>query len=355
MTSHWSIVERSTSRLVAQVKPYRLPSHWSNKVLQALVIISAFGPGVAAVVNGINYLPVQGLCHANKEEQSVMDCVETYSLWGRVVRRDRFQLVGIDEKKVERTDAGDSRLFISGLLWLFGISGSLAFFKARQTRKTLWTLTPEQVQQQPQAWLPRRSQQFLPAHSIQLEIPNIDLSLGLLPIKVCLQSVNSPTVNSLQRPEICRTGHHELAEVLESVLKPVSEVLDISCLLVFQQSQERYVVDFTDRAIQKFNNGEAIERIAFDQIAAVELEIPSAPTLTGRQLRVEQKSICYLTIELASGDRYRLHEYSGFMEISTAELWIRQLWAILQPHLPQLELSLPPMADQEFIEVAAIA
>jgi hypothetical protein len=355
MTSPWSIVERSASRLVAQVKPYRLPSHWSNRVLQALVIISAFGPGVAAVVNGINYLPVQGICHANKQEESVMDCVETYSLWGRVVRRDRFQLVGIDEKKVERTEAGDSRLFISGLLWLFGVTGSLAFFKAWQTRKTLWTLTPEQVQQQPQAWLPRRSQQFLPAHSAHLEIPNIDLSLGLLPIKVYLQSVNSPTVNSLQRPEICCTAHHELAEVLDSVLRPVNEVLDIPCLLVFQQSQERYVVDFVDRAIQKFNKGEAVDQIAFDQITAVELEIPPAPTLTGSQLRAEQKSVCYLTIELADGDRYRLHEYSGYLEISTAELWIRQLWAILQPHLPTLELSLPPVINQDLPEVAAVS
>jgi hypothetical protein len=140
---------------------------------------------------------------------------------------------------------------------------------------------------------------------------------------------------------------------LEEALQPMSEVLDIPCLLAFQQSQERYVVDFVDRAIQKFDRGEAVDRIAFDSIAAVELEIPSAPTLTGNQLRAEQKSVCYLTIELADGDRYRLHEYAGYAEMSLAELWVRQLWAILQPHLSELELSLPPVAIEPELVVSA--
>jgi hypothetical protein len=316
MTSSWSIVERSASRLVAQAKPYRVPSHWSANILKALVVISAYCPGGAAVVNGSNFLPVTGICHINKIEQGVMDCVETYSLWGRVVKRDRFQLEEIVENQLERQEEGDPRLFITGLLWLAGVTASLAFFKARQIRKNKWTFTASGIQQQPLALLPRKLRKFEPAHSLQLEIPNIDLSKSILEIIVRWQPVDSPATTNLQRPEIYRSTYHELAQVLESVMKPISELLDLPCQLIFQQQQERYAVDFIDRAIQKFYEGEAVAHIAFDDIIGCEIEVSALPPLTGSEfLRTDQKSICYLTLELANGDRHRLHEYAGYAAI----------------------------------------
>ena len=44
----------------------------------------------------------------------------------------------------------------------------------------------------------------------------------------------------------------------------------------------------------------------------------------------------YLNLIVDNGIRLQIHQYAGFADVATAEIWFHQLEAVLQPYFPEM-------------------
>jgi hypothetical protein len=355
--SHWSIAAQTETRLVAHSIPRRAANSWTIKILQAAVIISAFCPGIAALVSGSAVLPATAVCNASKANVGVMDCKVNRNFWGRVIRKENVYLTEVPAQQLNLQADGDTTMFYFGLYWLAGASGTIGAIQLLKTRKTSWTFdqAADTILKQPLAVIPKKAQTFdrSAIGSLRLEIP--DLTINLFPASLSLgfnfKSV-APTANVAWyklpvSTEIYAAGHQELPEMLQAVVQPIATVLDLSWQLVFEHAieQESFTFDFADRTIIQQFQEEQVLRLSFDEISGFEAEEPDP--FINSLIQTENSSLRRLNLLVGEGIRISIHQYAGFTDVTTAETWFHQLQVTLQPYFPQAVFTNKvPMVDK---------
>jgi hypothetical protein len=350
--SHWSIAEQTETRLVANSSPRQAASSWTIKILQVVVIISAFCPGIAAIVSGSAVLPATAVCTASKANVGVMDCQVKRNFWGRVIRKENVYLPEVPAQQLNLQAAGDTTMFYFGLYWLAGVSGSIGTIELLKTRKISWTFdqAADTIQKQPLAVIPKKAQTFdrSTIHSLRLEIPDLTVNLfpAWLSLSFDLKSTESSGEESTDKTawyklpvstEIYAAGHQELPEMLQSVVQPIATVLELPWQLVFnhEAEQESFIFDFVDRTITQQFQAELVLRLSFDEISSFEAEEPDP--FINSVIQTEMPSVRRLNLLVGEGIRISIHQYSGFTDMATAEIWFHQLQTALQPHFPEAD------------------
>ncbi len=360
--SHWSIAEQTETRLVAHSSPQQAATPRVIKALQAALIISAFCPGIASLVSGSAILPATAVCHASKVNVGVMDCRVSRNFWGRVIRKENVYLPEVPAQQLDLQADGDTTMFYFGLYWLAGVSATIGAIQLLKTRKTSWTFdqAADTIQKQPLAVIPKKAQTFdrSAINSLRLEIP--DLTLNLFPALISL-GFNFKSAESTDQAawyklpvsnEIYAAGHQELPEMLQSVVQPIATVLDLPWQLVFEHKveQEFFIFDFVDRTItQQFQN-EQILCLSFDEVSGFEAEEPDP--FINSLIRTEASSIRRLNLLVGEGIRISIHQYTGFNDVATAEIWFHQLQAALEPYFPETDFTnkVPMVETIEFVD-----
>jgi hypothetical protein len=347
--SHWSIAEQTETRLVAHSIPRRAANSWTIKILQAAVIISAFCPGIAALVSGSAVLPATAVCNASKANVGVMDCKVSRNFWGRVIRKENVYLPEVPAQQLNLQADGDTTMFYFGLYWLAGVSGTIGAIQLLKTRKTSWTFdqAADSIKKQPLAVIPKKSQSFdrSTINSLRIEIP--DLTLNLFPALLSL-GFNFKSTESTDKAawyklpvstEIYAVGHQELPEMLQSVVQPIAAILDLPWQLVFEHEveQESFIFDFVDRTITQQFQEEQVLRLSFDEISGFEAEEPDP--FVNSLIQTEALSVRHLNLLVGEGIRISIHQYAGFTDVATAEIWFHQLQAALQPYFPEADFT----------------
>lgn len=362
--SHWSIAEQTETRLVAHSIPRRAANSLTIKILQAALVISAFCPGIAALVSGSAVLPATAVCNASKANAGVMDCKVSRNFWGRVIRKENVYLPEVPAQQLYLQADGDTTMFYFGLYWLAGVSGTLGAIQLLKTRKTSWTFdqAANTIQKQLLAVIPKKAQTFdrSSINSLRLEIP--DLTLNLFPAPLLLE-FNLKSVESTDQAawyklpvsaEIYATGHQELPEMLQSVVQPIAAVLDMPWQLVFEHEaeQESFTFDFVDRTITQQFQTEQVLRLSFDEISGFEAEEPDP--FANSLIQTEKPALRRLNLLVGEGIRISIHQYAGFTDVATAQIWFHQLQATLQPHFPEADFTnkvpSPVTSETESIE-----
>jgi hypothetical protein len=369
--SYWSIAEHTDTKLVAQTKKLPIATAWFSKTILAALIVSAYCPGIAALIGGSAVLPATAICVPSKTSEELMDCQVSRNLWGRVIRKQTEQLAEERDEPLELRSDGDTSLFYFGLFWLLGTTSSLVAIQALRVRKITWTFdrTAQNVQKQAISLIWRSAQTFDRAniHALQIEVPDLDLSLFPAPISVRLQlknnevtvakevanneDVQSPKQINLRetlsqvalwqksRPEIYATTHQELSKILQSTCQPIGAISDIPWQLCFRSSVEDgndyYIFDFVDRIVNFFSQGKQLMFISFDEIIGFEVEEPQVVIdLENTLLQPEKPSVRYFKMVLKGGLRLQLHQYSGFGDVTNVDTWFAQLHSALTPYFP---------------------
>jgi hypothetical protein len=352
--SHWSIAEQTETRLVAHSIPRRAANSWTIKILQAAVIISAFCPGIASLVSGSAVLPATAVCNASKANAGVMDCKVSRNFAGRVIRKENVYLPEVPAQQLHLQADGDTTMFNFGLYWLAGVSGTIGAIQLVKTRKTSWTFdqAADTIQKKPLAVIPKKVQTFdrSAINSLRLEIP--DLTLNLFPASLSLgfnfKSAESTEQKSTDKAawyklpvstEIYAAGHQELPEMLQSVVQPIATILDLPWQLVFEHEaeQESFIFDFVDRTITQQFQEKQVLRLSFDEISGFEAEEPDP--FVNSLIQAEAPSVRHLNLLVGEGIRISIHQYAGFTDVATAEIWFHQLQAALQPHFPEADFT----------------
>jgi hypothetical protein len=348
--SHWSIAEQTETRLVAHSSPRRAANSWTIKILQVVVIISAFCPGIAALVSGSDLLPATAVCNASKANAGMMDCQVKRNFWGRVIRKENVYLPEVPAQHLNLQAEGDTTMFYFGLYWLAGVSGSIGIIQLLKTRKTSWTFdrAADTIQKQPLAVIPKKAQTFdrSAINSLHLEIPDLTLNLfpALLSLSFNLKSTEPINEESKGKiawyklpasTEIYAAGHQELPEMLQSVVQPIEAVLNLPCQLVFDHEAEResFIFDFVDRTITQQFQEKQILRLSFDEISGFEVEEP-APFINSL-IQTEKSTVRRLNLLVGEGIKISIHQYAGITDVTTAKIWFHQLQAALEPHFPE--------------------
>jgi hypothetical protein len=379
--SHWSIAEQTETRLVAHSIPRRAANSWTIKILQTAVIISAFCPGIASLISGSAVLPATAVCNISKANAGVMDCQVSRNFWGRVIRKENVYLPEVPAQQLHLQADGDTTMFYFGLYWLAGVSGTLGAIQLVKTRKTSWTFdqATDTIQKKPLAVIPKKAQIFdrSAINSLRLEIP--DLTLNFFPASLSLGfNFKSAESDSIEHPhpqplsqggrgepehmpstklipvesnkqaawyklpvstEIYAAGHPELPEMLQSVVQPIAAILDLPWQLVFEHEaeQESFIFDFADRTITQQFQEKQVLRLSFDEISGFEAEEPDP--FVNSLIQTEAPSVRRLNLLVGDGIRISIHQYAGFTDVATAEIWFYQLQAALQPHFPEADFT----------------
>jgi hypothetical protein len=342
--SYWSIAEQTETRLVTHSSPRKATNSWVIKALQATVIISAFCPGIASLVSGSSLLPATAVCFASKANVGVMDCQVRRNFWGRVIRKENVYLPEVPAQQLNLQADGDTTMFYFGLYWLAGVSGTIGAIQLLKTRKTSWVFdrATDTIKKQPLAVVPKKAQTFdrSTINSLRLEIPDLTLNLfpALLSLNFNLKSTAETAWYKLPiSTEIYAVGHQELPEMLQSVVQPISAVLDLPWKLVFEHEaeQESFIFDFVDRTITQHFQEKQVLCLSFDEISGFEAEEPDP--FINSFIQTEKPSVQRLNLLVAEGIRISIHQYTGFTDVSTAKIWFHQLQAALQPHFPKAD------------------
>jgi hypothetical protein len=340
LMSHWSIEEHSASRLVAKSIPHQPPHSWTNRILKTLVATAAFGPGLVALINGSAILPNTLNCTANGKEAEVMDCRQSWKLGNVEVRSERFQLVGLSDKKLERQGPGNTGFFIFGLLWVAGTTASLVAIRLTGPQKTNWVFdrTTATIQKKPLTLIQRPPRTFANSdvHGLVLEVPDIALDSYRTSIfvRLNLHEGETPTQYLLwneNQPAVYSAPHGELSEVVSNVLQPICQILERPWQLKFFHQDECFIFDFVEQAVDRYLNGERLSHIDFREVADFRVEEPTAePGET--LLYLEPEKVRYLNIVLNNGESFRIHQYSGF-DAENAPGWLDCLIGVLQSQI----------------------
>jgi hypothetical protein len=334
--SHWSIEERSENRLVAKSIPHQPPHSWMNRILKTLVVMAAFGPGLVALINGAAILPNTLSCTANKKEADVMDCRQSWKLGNLEVRYERFQLVGLSDKTLERHGHGESGFFIFGLLWTSGTIAALAATRLLGPKKTSWVFdrTTDTIQKKPLTLIQRPPRTFASSdvHGLVLEISDIakDSYRTSIFVRLNLHEGETPTQYLLwneNQPAVYSAPHQELAEVVGNVLQPICQIIERPWQLKFFHQDECFVFDFRSQTVDRYLTGERLSHIEFSKIADFQIEEPIA-TPGETLLYIEPEHLRYLSITLRNGESFRFHQYSGFATDESG--WLTGLVEILK-------------------------
>jgi hypothetical protein len=340
--SHWSIEERSDSRLVAKATPHRRRHSWTAKILKTLVAIAAFGPGAVALTNGAAILPTTLNCTANTKEANVMDCRQHWKLGSMEVRYERFQLVNLPDKTLERSDPGDPRFFLFGLFWVAGTAASLVAIRLMAPKKTNWVFDRTTIQKKSETLIkrPGRTIASSDVHGLVLEIPDINLDSQRTDIfvRLNLHAGETPTQYLLwneNQPAVYSGPYGELSEMIPTVIHPICQILDRPWQLKFFHEDECFIFDFKEQAVERYLNGERLMHIEFSAISDFEAEEPGLEPQESL-LALEPTAIRYLNIVLDSGERFRIHQYSNFTDVATAIQWLENLRQVLEEQVKTL-------------------
>jgi hypothetical protein len=123
--------------------------------------------------------------------------------------------------------------------------------------------------------------------------------------------------------------------MLQSVVQPIAAILDLSWQLVFEHEveQESFIFDFVDRTITQQFQEEQVLHLSFDEISGFEAEEPDP--FINSLIQTEAPSVRRLNLLVGEGIRISIHQYAGFTDVATAEIWFHQLQAALQPYFPE--------------------
>jgi hypothetical protein len=335
--SHWSIEERSESRLVAKSIPHRPPLVLMNLILKILVATAAFCPGLVALMMGSTALPSTLSCKANPREANVMDCRQQQTLGSWVVRSERFQLVGLPDKTLEQKAKGDPGFFLFGLCWVAGTAASIAATRLGRARTANWVFdrTTSSIHSRPVTLIKRPTKTFAKSdvQGLVLEIPDlqVDSPRTDIMVRLNLHAGETPTQYLLwneHQPVVYAAPYGELAEAIEQVLQPISDILERPWQWKFFHEDECFIFDFAHGWVDRYLNGDKLMRIPFTEIADLVIDHPVVEPGQGL-LYLEPETLCYLCLVLPTGESFRVHQYGGF-DAQVEPEWPRQLLGILR-------------------------
>jgi hypothetical protein len=336
---NWSIAEQSDSRLVAQAIPPQRP--WSSKAFKMLMSLIAYIPGGVALFIGFSGLPETITCDVSKINSQNMECRGVKQFFNIPVSSNTIQLAGRDFSPYTHQIPGDNAFFGFGLLWLGGLSAGLSINKVLAPKKTNWTFdrTTNTIQQQPITLLHKTAKTFPRSdiHSLVLEIPDLatnatqanifvrlNMNAGEVPTQYLFWNENQPAVYTAAYPEF--------PQVINSVIQPICQILELPWQLKFFHQDECFIFNFAERQIDRYLNGEQLLRVDFSDVLNLEIEEPTPEVATDNLLaNLAGESAHYLNLVLKSGEKLRIHQFTNSEagDRNSAQEWLKQLQTTL--------------------------
>jgi hypothetical protein len=332
--SNWLITEHSNKRLVAQVTSP--PSLWTNTAFKVVMGLITYIPGCVALLIGFSGLPETSSCNISQISPSSMECQEVKRFFDVPVNTSTIQLVGQKFPPFSNNIPGDFGL---GLLWLGGVSAGFLINKSLNPQKITWIFdrTSKIVQQHPETLLDKTVKTFARSdiHGLVLEIPDLannsaqvnifvrlNMDAGEVPTQYLSWNENQPSVYT--------APYSEFSEVVESVIKPICQILDLPWQLKFFHQDECFIFDFAERLVDRYLSGEKLLRIEFAEITSLEMEGPFVEIVTDADnaaANINREAAHYLNLVLTSGEKLRIHQFTNIDTIDTnaAQEWLSQI------------------------------
>lgn len=335
--SNWLITEYSNKRLVAQITSS--PSLWTDTAFKLVMAIITYIPGCMALLIGFSGLPETSSCNVSQTNLNGMECREVKKFLDIPINTNTIQLVGQKFPPFSKQVPGDNNFFGLGLLWLGGVSAGFLINKSLNPQKITWIFdqTSKAVQQHPETILDKTVRTFarsdirglvleitdLASNSDQANIfVRLNMDAGEIPTQYLSWNENQPSVYT--------APYSEFSEVVESVIKPICQILDLPWQLKFFHQDECFIFDFAERLVDRYLSGEKLLRIDFTEITSLEMEGPFVeivPDLDNVFASSNREAAHYLSLVLTSGERLRIHQFTSMDAIddNTAQEWLSQI------------------------------
>jgi hypothetical protein len=335
--SNWLITEHSDKRLVTQVTSP--PSFWTSTAFKVVMGFITYMPGCVALLIGFSSLPKTSYCNVSQISSNSMECQEVKKFLDIPINTNTIQLVGQKFQPSSHNIPGNNSFFGLGLLWLGGVSAGFLINKSLNPQKITWIFdrTSKIVQQHPETILDKTVRTFAKSdiHGLVLEIPDLannsaqvnifvrlNMDIGEIPTQYLSWNENQPAVYT--------APYSEFSKVVESVIKPICQILDIPWQLKFFHQDECFIFDFAERLVDRYLNGEKLLRVEFTEITSLEMEGPFVEIITdpdNAAANINREAAHYLNLVLTNGEKLRIHQFTNIDAIdnNTAQEWLSQL------------------------------
>ncbi len=347
--SNWLITEHSNNRLVAQAIPPQ--SLWTSTAFKVIMSLITYIPGFVALLIGFSGLPETLTCNVSRINPNGMECSGVKQFLQMPVSVNTIQFTEQEFQPYTRKIPGDHSFFGFGLLWLGGVTAGLLINKSLTPKKTTWIFdqTTQLIQQQPETLLDKTARTFPRSdiYGLVLEIPDLANNSAQVNIFVRLNmdAGEVPTHYlswNENQPSVYTAPYSEFSEVVESVIQPICQILDLPWQLKFFHQDECFIFDFAERLVDRYLNGEQLLRIEFTEITSLEVEGPFTEIVTDDALaNINRESAHYLNLALTNGERLRIHQFTNIdtLENNAAQEWMNQLQTRLN-EIVQTEISI---------------
>ncbi len=296
-------------------------------------------PGCVALLFGFSGLPETNSCDVSKISPNGMECSEVKKFLDIPVSNSTVQLIGQKFKPFNKNIPGDNSFFGLGLLWIGGVSAGFLINKSLNPQKITWIFdrTSKIVQQHPETDRDKTIRTFARSdiHGLVLEIPDLannsaqvnifvrlNMDAGEVPTQYLSWNENQPSVYT--------APYSGFSEIVESVIKPICQILDLPWQLKFFHQDECFIFDFAERLVDHYLSGEKLLRIEFAEISSLEVEGPFVEIRTEPDdvlANINREAAHYLSLVLTSGERLRIHQFTNIDAIdnNSAEEWLGQI------------------------------
>ena len=296
-------------------------------------------PGCVALLVGFSGLPETSSCDVSRVAPASMECREVRKFLNIPVSNSTIQLVGQKFRPFNNEIPGNNSFFGLGLLWLGGVSVGFLINKSLNPQKITWIFdrTSKIVQQHPETVLDKTIRTFTRSdiHGLVLEIPDLANNSAQINIFVRLNmdAGEVPTQYlswNENQPSVYTAPYSEFSEVVESVIKPICQILDLPWQLKFFHQDECFIFDFAERLVDRYLSGEKLLRIEFTEITSLEMEGPFVEIVSEPDdvlANINREAAHYLSLVLTSGERLRIHQFTNIDAIdnNSAQEWLSQI------------------------------
>lgn len=296
-------------------------------------------PGFMALLIGFSSLPKTSYCTVSQISPNGMECQEVKKFLDIPINTSTIQISGQKFPPFSNNIPGNNSFFGLGLLWLGGVSAGFLINKSLNPQKITWIFdrTSKIVQQHPEAILDKTviTSARSDIRGLVLEIPDLannsaevnifvrlNMDAGEVPTQYLFWNENQPSVYT--------APYSEFSEVVESVIKPICQILDLPWQLKFFHQDECFIFDFAERLVDRYLSGDKLLRINFSEINSLEIEGPFVeivPEPADVLANINREAAHYLSLVLNNGEKLRIHQFTNIDSIDTnaAQEWLSQI------------------------------
>jgi hypothetical protein len=252
----WSVIEKSPQRIVTQEKL----GESSHPIASILMFLLCCVPGFVALWMGIPNLPKTLSC---KPSGSISQCQESQNFLNIPVKTRSFVQQQKISTPIERELGGNSTITSIGLSYIIGLAGIVILYSSMVVSRRVWVFDRNRqiIVNEKYTALRKTEQRYRKqdVFSIILEINDLCIKANSehVVVRLNLQSAEQPTrylpFNSKQ-PMIYICEYNRIAEVIDTVVRPTSQALQVPYQLkFFFQQQSCSIFDFDRQCIDVFS------------------------------------------------------------------------------------------------------